>query len=49
MDFVDILSKAWPVFLGFITLVIALAKMDVRIGVLEEKVKSLFDMWNKKQ
>ena len=48
MDFVDLLSKTWPVFLGFITLVIALAKMDVRIGVLEEKVKTLFELVNKK-
>jgi len=48
MDFVDLLSKAWPIFLGFITLVIALSKMDVRIGVLEEKVKTLFELLNKK-
>jgi hypothetical protein len=47
MDIVEILLKAWPVFLAFITLVIVLAKMDVRIGVLEEKVKSLFDLYNK--
>jgi len=33
---------------GFVALVIALAKMDVRIGVLEEKVKNLFELWNKK-
>jgi len=47
MDMVEILLKAWPVFLAFITLVIVLAKMDVRIGVLEDKVKSLFDLYNK--
>jgi hypothetical protein len=47
MDTVEILIKAWPVFMGFIALVIVLAKMDVRIGVLEEKVKSLFDLHNK--
>jgi hypothetical protein len=47
MELMELLSKAWPIFLGFITLVIALAKMDVRIGVLEEKVKSLFELWNK--
>jgi hypothetical protein len=47
MELMEILSKGWPIFLGFITLVIALAKMDVRIGVLEEKVKSLFELWNK--
>ena len=47
MDIIESLLKAWPVFLGFITLVIVLAKMDVRIGVLEEKIKSLFDLHNK--
>ena len=46
---VDTLSKIWPMVIGFVALVIALAKMDVRIGVLEEKVKTLFDMWNRKQ
>ena len=48
MDTVDILAKIWSLLLAFITLVIALSKMDVRIGVLEEKVKSLFELWNKK-
>jgi hypothetical protein len=48
MEFLDDLSKGWPMVIGFITLVITLSKMDVRIGVLEEKVKTLFDLWNKK-
>ena len=48
MDMVDILSKIWPMVLGFIILVIALAKMEVRIAVLEDKVKSLFELWNRK-
>ena len=47
MDMVDVLAKIWPMVVGFVALVIALAKMDVRIGVLEEKVKSLFELWNK--
>jgi len=48
MDMIDILEKIYPLMIGFITLVIVLAKMDVRIGVLEEKVKALFELWNKK-
>ena len=48
MDMVDVVSKVWPILVGFVALVIALAKMDVRIGVLEEKVKNLFELWNKK-
>lgn len=43
----EILAKIWPMLLAFVVVVIALTKMDVRIGVLEEKVKSLFELWNK--
>jgi hypothetical protein len=31
-----------------ITLVIVLSKLDLRVAVLEEKIKALFDMFNKK-
>jgi len=48
MDTLDLLVKIWPVLLGFVTLVIVLAKMDVRINVLEDKIKTMFDLWNKK-
>jgi hypothetical protein len=34
--------------IGFVTLVIVLAKMHNQIAVLEEKVKSLFELYNKK-
>jgi hypothetical protein len=30
-------------------LTIILAKMDVRLGVAEEKIKTLFELWNKKK
>ena len=48
MDFFDVLSKAWPVLLALITLILVLAKLDLRVAVLEEKVKALFEMWNRK-
>jgi hypothetical protein len=48
MDLIDNIMKLWPVFLAFVTLVIVLAKADNRIAVLEEKVKALFDLYNKK-
>jgi hypothetical protein len=48
MDTVELLAKIWPMVIGFITLVIVLAKMDVRIGMIEDKVKTLFDLWNKR-
>lgn len=48
MDILEIISRLWPMFVGFIGLVIVLAKMDVRIGVAEEKIKTLFELHNKK-
>jgi hypothetical protein len=48
MDLLDNIVKLWPLLLGFITLVVILAKADNRISVLEEKTKTLFDLYNKK-
>jgi len=48
MTTVELIIKAWPIFLGIITLIIVLAKMDVRLAVVEEKVKTLFALWNGK-
>jgi hypothetical protein len=46
LQFVGMLMKMWPIFLGFITLVIVLAKMHATIAVLEGKVKVAFDLIN---
>lgn len=48
MDLLEIISKTWPILVAFVMIVVLFAKMDVRIGVLEEKVKALFDLINKK-
>ena len=48
MDALEILVKGWPIFLGLITLIIVLSKLDLRVAVLEENIKALFDMFNKK-
>jgi len=48
VDLFEVLSKAWPILLALITLIIVLAKLDLRVAVLEEKVKALFEMWNKR-
>ena len=45
MEFVN---STWPIFMGFITLVIVLAKMHGDIETITEKVKVLFELWNKK-
>jgi hypothetical protein len=44
---VELIGQLWPLVLAFISLVIILAKMDVRLGVTEEKIKTLFELWNK--
>jgi hypothetical protein len=44
---VELIGQLWPIVLAFISLVIILAKMDVRLAVVEEKVKALFELWNK--
>jgi hypothetical protein len=47
MDTIDLLAKIWPLLLAFVSLVIVLAKTDNRVAVLEEKVRVLFELWNK--
>ena len=47
LQFVGMLMKMWPIFLGFITLVIVLAKMHGDIIVLKEKVKVAFALIDK--
>lgn len=45
-DILGITNTIWPLLLGFITLVIVLAKMHSNIEVLQEKVRSLFELFN---
>jgi hypothetical protein len=49
MDFFDILAKSWPMLLALITLIIVLAKLDLRVAVLEEKIKTLFELFNRRE
>jgi hypothetical protein len=48
MDAIEIIARIWPILVGFVMLVVVLAKADNRIAVLEEKVKTLFDLINRK-
>jgi hypothetical protein len=48
MDFVEVFLKSWPILLALITLIIVLSKLDLRVAVLEEKVRTLFELWNKR-
>jgi hypothetical protein len=48
MDTFDMLVKAWPILLALIMLIIVLSKLDLRVAVLEEKIKTLFELFNKR-
>ena len=49
MSILDILMKIWPVFFALVTLISVLSKLDLRVAVLEEKVKALFELLNRKK
>ena len=48
MDIFERFTRAWPVILALITLIIVLSKLDLRVAVLEDKMKSAWDLINKK-
>jgi hypothetical protein len=48
MEVFEIFTRAWPVILALITLIIVLSKLDLRVAVLEDKIKTLFDLINRK-
>ena len=49
MSPLDAITALWPIFLGFITLVIVLAKMHADLETVKEKVRVLFDLWNSRE
>ena len=46
-DLLLMISRAWPIFVAFILLIVTLAQAHYRIKVLEEKVKVAFELINK--
>ncbi len=48
MDLFEIFTRAWPIILALITLIIVLSKLDLRVAVLEEKMKAAWELLNKK-
>ena len=43
----DLLRDYWPQVIAFIAVVMAFTTMKVDVDVLKEKVKTLFELWNK--
>ena len=46
MSQLDLITGLWPIFVGFITLLIVLAKMHADLETVKEKIRVLFDLWN---
>ena len=44
----EVIVQLWPIALAFVSLVIVLAKMYNRLDTLEEKVRTLFDLHNRR-
>ncbi len=47
MDVLNVISALWPVLLGITGLIFWLAKSYADIETLKEKVKTLYDLYNK--
>ena len=45
----SIITDYWQQIVAFVLLVTILAKVGVDVEVLKEKVKTLFDLWNKEK
>ena len=45
---VEFIQQFWPQLMAFIVLIAALTRLRVDVDVLKEKVKTLFELWNKK-
>jgi hypothetical protein len=48
MEYIELISAVWPIFLGFIVLVLSIGKLMSRMDVVEEKIRTLFDLFNRK-
>ena len=49
MEALDTVGTVWPIFVGFIGLVIVLARMHTDIEVLKDKIRTLFELFNNKK
>jgi len=48
MDIAEFLLKWWPLISAVVIVIVMISKLDVRISVVEDKVKTLFHLWNNK-
>ena len=44
----EAINEYWQVIVGIITLIVVLSKLHLDVEILKDKVKSLFELFNKK-
>ena len=47
MDWMEFVRTSWPIFLALTTLIVVLAKMHSDIQIIKDKIKTLFDLFNR--
>lgn len=47
LSLLEVINTAWPILLGLGGMIVAFAQLFSRVQVLEEKVKALFDLFNR--
>ena len=47
MLWMEFIRTSWPIFLALITLIVVLAKMHSDIQIIKEKIKTLFELFNR--
>ena len=45
----DLVNEYWQVIVGVITLIVVLSKLHLDVEILKDKVKNLFELFNKKE
>ena len=45
----DLINEYWQVIVGVITLIVILSKLHLDVEILKDKVKNLFELFNRKK
>ena len=45
----ELVNEYWQIIVGVITLIIVLSKLHLDVEILKDKVKNLFDLFNKEK
>ena len=45
----ELINEYWQIIVGIITLIIVLSKLHLDVEILKDKVKNLFDLFNRKK